>query len=94
MATQNNDKRVLEEIAQRWGQHDKHAYSVEDIRCNGCRSTVLNKHCYECAIRVCGVEKGLRNCGECSEYICSKLRNEWDSWHDADPEKARRNLEK
>ena len=93
IASQNDDTTALKDIALRWGQHDKQTYSVEDIRCYGCRSTVLNRHCYVCAIRDCSMEKGLRNCGECSEFICSKLREEWATWHDADPDQARRNLE-
>jgi hypothetical protein len=92
IATQNNDIAAIKEIAQRWGQQDNQNYSIEDIRCNGCRSNVLNKHCYRCNIRSCGVEKGLQNCGKCDDFICDKLQDEWNTWHDADPEEARRTL--
>ena len=94
IATQNNDTAALKEVAQRWGEYDNQIYTLDNIRCNGCRSTVLNKHCNTCEIRACGLEKELGNCGMCSEFICDKLRDEWDRWHDSDPVEARRNLGK
>ena len=28
-------------------------------------------HCFECAIRKCGLEKNVANCGVCADYGCS-----------------------
>jgi hypothetical protein len=92
-ATRNENNEELEKIAKRWGQNDQTIYTVQDIECKGCNSKLLNKHCYVCEIRACGKEKQLSNCGKCDQFVCDKLRNEWNTWHDANWEEAKNNLE-
>lgn len=91
-ATINDDQKELEKIASLWGDPDEE-FSVEDIKCHGCSSNLLNKNCNVCEIRNCGKAKGLNNCGECVEFVCEKLTKEWSSWHNADPVQAKKNLE-
>ena len=94
LATVKNDYMELQRIASRWGNHNGVPYGVEETKCLGCTSNRLNIHCALCEIRDCGMEKNLNNCGECNEYVCSKLRKEWDSWIDNSWIKAKTNLEK
>ena len=89
----NNDFDELQEIATRWGKQDDEYYAVEDIMCQGCSSEILNAHCSVCEVRSCGLDKGVANCGVCPDYVCQKLQNEWDKWHNASWEKAKQNLE-
>jgi hypothetical protein len=30
-------------------------------------------YCVECAIRTCGLERGVENCAYCNDYACPKL---------------------
>ncbi|PIP23426.1 MAG: hypothetical protein COX90_01635 [Candidatus Nealsonbacteria bacterium CG_4_10_14_0_2_um_filter_38_17] len=43
--------------------------------CLGCLSQEgpLYKHCFDCGIRKCGLEKGIKNCQDCKDYGCEKL---------------------
>ena len=75
LATKENDDQKRTEVAQEWAKRFKVDIKPEDINCKGCLSDggrVFN-YCKVCEIRRCGKEKGLKNCGYCSEYPCRKL---------------------
>lgn len=74
-ATKENDDQKRAKVAQEWSKLFKVEVKPEDINCEGCQSMggrVFN-YCNVCEIRKCGKEKGLKNCGYCSEYPCNKL---------------------
>jgi hypothetical protein len=48
--------------------------SESELRCRGCRSEERMAGCGGCPYRKCGIEKGVRSCGECGEYPCDSLR--------------------
>jgi hypothetical protein len=75
LATQENDDHKRAEVAQEWSKLFKVEIKPEDINCDGCQSDGgrLFNYCKVCEIRKCGKEKGLKNCGYCSEYPCPKL---------------------
>lgn len=83
IATRQNDDKLREETGRRWTKRyqqegrDRPPLSPNDINCDGCHSqTHLFIHCHECGVRSCGLEKGIRNCGECTEYLtCLKIKN-------------------
>ena len=56
----------------------------EMINCEGCNSTegVIFSHCLVCDIRGCATERGLENCGHCTDFPCEKL----DMIHQAIPD--------
>jgi hypothetical protein len=73
VATQENDNAKRQEIAAEWTQKYNYPFKVEDINCDGCTSTGKHiGHWNMCEIRKCGQEKGVINCGWCSDYPCDK----------------------
>ncbi|WP_083605552.1 DUF3795 domain-containing protein [Proteiniborus sp. DW1] len=74
IATENNDLEQKVKLSQEWSSSD-YQVSPEDVNCTGCNigSETVFKFCKECEIRMCGIERGIENCGYCSEYPCSKL---------------------
>jgi hypothetical protein len=77
IATQANDLVKLEELA----EHARKEYNmpnvtIASVMCDGCLSNSDRKcgYCAECAIRACGVERGVVNCAHCTDYAsCEKL---------------------
>lgn len=80
VATITNDDRLRQKTAGEWNQRynatGRLPITKEDIHCLGCLSTIepIYKHCKECGVRVCAIEKDVQNCGECADYkTCSKV---------------------
>jgi len=75
LATKENDNQKRAEVAQEWSKRFKVEVNPKDINCDGCQSAggLVFNYCNVCEIRRCGKEKGLKNCGYCSEYPCHKL---------------------
>ena len=48
--------------------------SPEKMRCRGCEDI---DSC-EYGVKECCIEKGNNNCGECSDYPCSKIQNAFE----------------
>lgn len=80
IATQNDDDKLRDKTAKEWTERyetdgrNRPSIKPQDINCRGClskRTTYL--YCRQCKIRKCGLEKGIKNCGECEEYKCDKL---------------------
>ena len=80
LATQADDWSALEAVAAEaranFGVADA---TAESVRCDGCLSATGVKigYCSECAIRACGVQKGVANCAHCADYACDKLEAFW-----------------
>lgn len=75
IVTQEGDEARRIALAKEYS-NENYQLSPEDINCHGCTMTDENKlfkFCMECEIRLCGLEKGIENCGHCSEYPCRKL---------------------
>lgn len=75
LATRNDDNRAREKTAvlyeEKYGLHMK----PEDINCDGCRSEgerILG-FCRTCAIRQCGINRGVENCLLCADQPCEAL---------------------
>lgn len=80
IATQKNSDRLRAKTAQQWtAQHlakgDKYPpLRPEQINCRGCLSQgPLFLNCRTCAIRKCGLSKGITNCQQCTDYKCDRL---------------------
>ncbi len=75
IATQKNDDKLRQEVAENWTKKYNHKFKMEDINCVGC-IPAAGRHvgqCDMCEIRRCGQEKGVTNCAYCGEYVCEKL---------------------
>jgi hypothetical protein len=68
IATQESDMAKLENYAKMMNQ------TVDETRCNGCRSSVVTTYCKRCKFTKCASEKGIGFCGECNEYPCAELK--------------------
>jgi predicted RNA-binding Zn-ribbon protein involved in translation (DUF1610 family) len=62
-----DDPESLAWFASRMGQ------TVDEARCEGCRSRKLSKYCETCDLIVCARQRGHEFCGECSDFPCPKL---------------------
>ncbi len=74
-ATLTNDDALRAEVATKWAKEFNFAFTPAMINCTGCRAEGAKiGHCAECEMRLCGVERGVENCGDCAEYAsCSKI---------------------
>ena len=73
-ATQNNDDKLRQTVAEKWTKEYSHEFKAADINCEGC--TGAGKHvgyCTICPIRNCAQEKEVKNCGWCDDYPCGGL---------------------
>ncbi len=48
--------------------------SIEETKCNGCRSDRLNANCQKCFILKCANEKGIDFCVDCESFPCNELQ--------------------
>ena len=71
LAPRENDVEQLERRAQR------HGYSTEEARCNGCHSDKVMPLCVECrpGFRKCAREHEVTWCFECTDFPCQRLRD-------------------
>lgn len=76
VATQANDMETLERLA----RQAREEFGVEDATaettmCDGCLGDQARQigYCATCAIRACGVERGVANCAHCPDYTCEQL---------------------
>ena len=75
-ATAADDSALRAKTAEEWSKAFNASLNPEDIRCEGCTSAGAKfAHCLECNVRLCGVGRGVQNCGTCGEYgICSTIK--------------------
>jgi len=78
-ATKKNDSEMLQKTAERWSSPD-YILDAQDVLCDGCtaKDKRLAEICSDCGVRACAKERALANCGLCSEYPCTQLRNLWE----------------
>ena len=71
VATRSGDEKRLKEVAALWQivgwWEDKE--SPKELICHGCASI---NHC-DLGIKDCVLEKGIENCGQCTDYPCARL---------------------
>jgi hypothetical protein len=64
------DQALREKTAKEWSTAYHADIKPEMVDCVGCTATegVHIGHCGECAMRVCGLDKGVANCGRCAKF--------------------------
>ena len=76
IATITNDDALRCEVARKWSELNHAEITPEMINCSGCRiEGAKTPFCDAfCAIRKCGLEKGVETCAQCSAVnSCSTL---------------------
>jgi len=77
IATKNDDKAAREEIAAQWSSEFGQDIDPAEINCVGCtvkRGAHIG-NCSICEIRKCVIDKRMKNCAECPDYICETLQD-------------------
>jgi hypothetical protein len=86
LATQKNDDRERKRVAKLWVEK-KIGVDIKpaDINCDGClsKSGRLWRRCDVCPIRKCGLERHVKNCAYCTDYICRHLEQFLSSFPNA-----------
>jgi hypothetical protein len=75
LATQNNDSKKRQEVAEKWTKMMGMNFTADGIICDGCLTTKgrISHFCTTCPVRKCGQEKGVISCAYCDDYICETL---------------------
>ena len=86
IAKKTDDNELREKTARGWSSPDFFV-APEEINCDGCITLdkELFKHCNVCQVRLCGLDKGVKNCGHCNEYSCEKLEGLWKMFNLTEP---------
>lgn len=73
---------ISEECRSNYGLN-LHASDIGD--CDGCRAddTRIFKGCLDCEIRKCARKRQLESCAFCPDYVCEKLRKQFEIDPDA-----------
>ena len=71
IATRDNDTEKLKSLAMEWyGEEGDPDYCL----CEGCNTEGLkNKHCSNCGVRTCAIQRGVVICAHCDDYGCDTL---------------------
>lgn len=71
----NDDDELRAKTAAKWTSMFGFQFTREMINCTGCKEEGAKiGHCAECAIRACGLARGVADCGACADYRgCGKI---------------------
>jgi hypothetical protein len=74
-AARSDDPVVRQRLVDGWRRIFGHQnYTAENVRCDGCLSDgrVADKNC---KARPCAIERGVKNCAYCEDFVCDKVRH-------------------
>ena len=74
-AARSNDPAVRQRLVDGWRRIFGHQrYTAENVKCDGCLSDgrLADKNC---KARPCAIERGVKNCAYCEEFVCEKVRH-------------------
>jgi len=76
-ATQADDLAWKQRVVDQWKAEYNAQVDIAGVTCDGCTaiSGRWGAHCYDCDIRLCGLERGVTNCAACPDYACEKLES-------------------
>lgn len=78
IATQSDDDEARKKVAVEWSKNFGFSLEHRDINCDGCQAkngARLFGHCESCEARLCGIDRGVDNCGKCADYhSCDKIK--------------------
>jgi len=74
-AARSDDPTVRQQMVDGWRRIFGHQhYTAENVKCDGCLNDgrLADK---ECKARPCAIERGVKNCAYCEEFVCEKVRH-------------------
>jgi len=75
IATAHDSDEERRKVAEEWSKAFGTELKPEDINCRGClaQGDDIFGYCKICEIRLCSLERGLKNCAHCKDYACERL---------------------
>jgi len=74
-AARSDDPAVRQRLVDGWRKIYGHErYTVENVRCDGCRAANGRLADLNCQARPCAIERGVESCALCEDFICDKVR--------------------
>jgi len=73
-AARSDDAAIRQRLVDGWRRIFGHQnYTAENVRCDGCLSDgrLADK---QCQARPCAIERGVKNCAYCEDFVCEKVR--------------------
>lgn len=84
IAKKSNDDELRKKTADEWSKQFNETITPESINCDGCLSTGEHiSYTDICEIRKCGLEKSVKSCAYCDDYVCEKLEKWFKNVPDA-----------
>jgi len=76
ISTQNNDHAAQEKLLEEWRvAYNSPDMTISAVTCDGCCSNgKTGGYCSECAVRACGISRGVVTCAHCPDYGCATLQ--------------------
>ncbi|RLD09409.1 MAG: hypothetical protein DRI56_04395 [Chloroflexota bacterium] len=72
-AARSDDPEVRQRLVDGWRRIFGHQhYTVENVKCDGCLSDG-NLADRQCKARPCAIERGVKNCAYCEDFVCEKV---------------------
>jgi len=72
-AARSDDPEVRQRLVDGWRRIFGHQqYTAENVKCDGCLSngSLADK---QCKARPCAIERGVKNCAYCEDFVCEKV---------------------
>lgn len=72
-AARSDDPAVRQQLVDGWRRIFGHQqYTAENVKCDGCLSDgkLADK---KCKARPCAIERGVRSCAHCEDFVCEKV---------------------
>ena len=74
-AARSDDPAIRQQLVDGWRRIFGHQnYTAENVKCDGCLSDgrLADK---ECKARPCAIERGVKNCAYCEDFVCEKVEH-------------------
>jgi len=71
----SDDPAIRQRLVDGWRRIFGHErYTAENVKCDGCLSSgrLADK---QCEARPCAIERGVKNCAYCEDFVCEKVRH-------------------
>jgi hypothetical protein len=74
-AARSDDPAVRQRLVDGWRRIFGHqCYTAANVKCDGCLSE--GRHADQaCQARPCAIERGVKSCAHCAEFVCDKVRH-------------------